>query len=224
MDQETENKVIAAAAPAKTTPKKRPARPKINRKLTPEQRAEAAALWRAGSVTLDDLSKKYGKRPENFSRLFRAMGIVKGSAVAETEKRVADELAGRVATAVAKELERISVVKDQHFAMSSALAKIAFSEITRARQAGLKLDSLKDTMMTLKLAGEVIGTSRKELYALLRVEDHDKEQELDELPELQVRELSNDQILQMQASQPVDELDDAGFDDNVVIEDGQEGV
>ena len=69
--------------------------------------------------------------------------------------------------------------------MSSALAKIAFAEITRARTAGLKIDSLKDTMMTLKLAGEIVGNARKELYALLRVEEHEKEKELDDLPELQ---------------------------------------
>ena len=209
--------------PAKPAAKKRPARPKINRKLTPEQRAEAAALWQAGSVTLDDLSKKYGKRPENFSRLFKQMGLVKGSAVAETQKKVAEELSNRVASDVARELERIAQVKDQHYSMSSALAKIAFAEITRARQAGLKIDSLKDTMMTLKLAGEIVGNSRKELYALLRVEEHEKDKELEDLPELQVRELSQDQILEMQAAQPIEELEDAGFDDDIVTGDPEEG-
>ena len=195
-----ETKAETAAAPAAKTPaKKRPARPKINRKLTPEQRAEAAALWRAGSVTLDDLSKKFGKRPENFSRMFRAMGITKGSAVAETEKRIAEEVASRAASKVSRELERIETMKEQHFQMSSSLAKIAVAEITRARQAGNSLASLKEVMLTLKLAGEVVGNARKELYALLRVEEHDKESELEDLPELQVRELSQDQILEMQS-------------------------
>ncbi|QFZ84613.1 hypothetical protein GFK26_18470 [Variovorax paradoxus] len=227
MTKTEETKAETAAAPAAKSPaKKRPARPKINRKLTPEQRAEAAALWRAGSVTLDDLSKKFGKRPENFSRMFRNMGIVKGSAVAETEKKMAEEVAARAASNVSRELERIATMKDQHFQMSSSLAKIAFAEITRARQAGLKLESLKDTMLTLKLAGEIIGNSRKEQYALLRVEEHDKDTELEDLPELQVRELSQEQILEMQSRQPIDELDDAGFDDgagDVVLGEPEEG-
>ena len=200
------------AAPARKRRAPSPTRPKINRKLTPEQKAEAAALWRAGSVTLDDLSKKYGKRPENFSRLFRKMGIVKGSAIAETAARVAEEVAKKAGDNVAKELERLQKVKDEHFAMSSALAKIAFAEITRARQAGTKIDSLKDTMMTLKLAGEIVGTSRKELYAILRAEMHDDETDADDLPELQVAELTPDQITQMQAA-PVE------FDDDGILED-----
>ena len=199
-----------APKPAK---KARPARPKINRKLTPEQRAEAAALWQAGSVTLEDLSKKYGKRPENFSRLFRSMGITKGSAVAVTAAKVAEVVAKKAGDSVAREIERLEQVKDQHFAMSSALAKIAFAEITRARQAGTAIAALKDTMLTLKLAGEIVGNSRKELYALLRAEKHDEERESDELPELQVHELTQEQILEMQAAPQVDDLDDLGLDD-----------
>mgnify|MGYP007003618141 FL=1 len=157
--------------------------------------------------------------------MFRAMGITKGSAVAETEKRIAEEVASRAASKVSRELERIETMKEQHFQMSSSLAKIAVAEITRARQAGNSLASLKEVMLTLKLAGEVVGNARKELYALLRVEEHDKESELEDLPELQVRELSQDQILEMQSRQPIDELDDAGFDDgDVILGEPEEGT
>jgi hypothetical protein len=227
MTEKPEETKGAAPAPAAKKSAKKP-RPKINRKLTPEQRAEAAGLWRAGSVTLEDLSKKFGKRPESFSRMFRSMGLVKGSAVAETQKKVEEEVQKSVASNVAKELERIATMKDQHFQMSSALAKIAFQEITRARQAGNKIESLKDTMLTLKLAGEIVGNARKELYALLRVEEHDKDHELEDLPELTVRELTQDQIVEMQAVSPVDEMGELGFgDDDMVItgeDDAQGGV
>lgn len=221
MSKTTEDPTVsapAAAAPAATKPAKaaKKPRPKINRRMTPEQRAEAAALWRAGSVTLDDLSKKYGKRPENFSRMFKAMGIAKGSAVAAAAAKVEETVAAHAVKAVSKELERIEQMKDQHFTMSSALAKIAFAEITRARAAGLKIEALKDTMLTLKLAGEIVGNARKELYALLRVEEHEKDKELEDLPELEVRELSQAQIAEMQAAPAVDEMGDMGLDDMVI--------
>lgn len=218
-----ENTKASAPAPPPAAKKgaKKP-RPKINRRLTPEQRAEAAALWQAGSVTLDDLSKKFGKRPENFSRLFKQMGIAKGSAVAKAEAAAADAIANSVAKRVSEELQRIEVMKDQHFKMSSAIAKIAFAEITQARQAGTKIENLKDTMLTLKLAGEIIGTARKEQYALLRVEEHDKDKELEDLPELEVRELSQAQINEMQAAPSADEIEDLGLGD--VIEDDEGGA
>lgn len=170
------------------------------RKLTVSQRAEAAALWRTGTVTLEDLGKKFKKRPEAISRILRSMGAVKGEGAVEAAKKIADEIESKTLSSVAETIKKIHTTKDEHYRMSRGLAQLAWSEIVRARQAKLPLESLKDVMMTLKLAGDVIGNSRKEIFDLLNVEKHDKSFELEELPELMIRELTNVEILQLQTN------------------------
>lgn len=68
--------------------KKKPKKPVTYRQLTVAQKAEAVALWRTGSVTLEELGKKYKKHPETLSRLFTRMGIEKGSGAAEAVRKV----------------------------------------------------------------------------------------------------------------------------------------
>ena len=215
---------MTAAKKTSAKPKKTP-RPVLHRKLTIEQRAEAAALWRAGSVTLGDLSKKYGKRPETFSRMFKLMGLVKGSAAVETAKKLAAALAAASVSSVSVEVSRIAAMKDEHFKFSSFLAKTAMGEIFRARTAGLDLAGLRETMLTLKLAGEVVSNSRKELYALLRVEEHDLQAEIEDLPELSVAELTPEQVAQMQAADIQEEIGiGRDLDDLITTEDPAEGL
>ena len=187
------------------------------RKLTPSQKAEAAALWRSGTVTLEDLAKKFKKRPEGFSRLFKRMGIEKGGATEDVEKRVKKieaEVEARIVSSVDETLRKIQLAKDDHYKYSSGLAKLAWSELVRARQAGIDIGGLKEVMATLKLAGDVIGGARKELFEVLNVEKHEKTEDLQDLPELTVRELTGSEILQLQ-SQSNDEMgleEDTGAD------------
>lgn len=166
-------------------------------RLTPAERAEAAALFRSGTVTLEDLSKKFKKRPEAFSRLFKRMGIEKGSVAVEAAKKVEEAAEIHVVTDLQETLRKIKKTKDDHYKMAQGLAMIAWQEIARARTAGVALETLKDTMVTLKLAGDVIANSRKELFSVLNVEKHDQDADLDELPELTVRELTNNEIDQL---------------------------
>lgn len=173
-------------------------RPKIKRLLTTSQKAEAVALWRAGDITLDGLSKKFGKRPETFSRMFKRMGIEKGSAAAAAAKAMSDRVETRLLNDAEETMKRIAGVKDEHYKMSRGLAMFAWAELVAARKASLSIAGLKDVMATLKLAGDVIGNSRKELYALLNIEAKDSEVEVDDLPELMVRELSQDEIVKLQ--------------------------
>lgn len=188
--------------------KPKTARPSLHRKLSVAERAEAATLWRSGSVTLEDLARKFKKRPETFSRLFKKMGIEKGSEVAETEKRLAEEMRSKVVSSVEETLRRIGQIKDENFTMSRALGKMAFGEIARCREAGLPLHTAKDSLIALKIASEVVGNARKELFAILNVEAREKESELDELPELMVRELTSNEVDSLRSTSTDDGLDD----------------
>lgn len=183
------------------------------RNLTVAQKAEAVALWRSGTVTLEDLSKKFKKRPEAFSRLFKRMGIERGEAAAEAVKKIAEKVEAKTLSSVEETLKKINEAKSEYQLMSHGLAKLAWNELVRARQAKLDIASLKDVMATLKLAGEVIGNSRKEIFTILNVEKHEEKGELDELPELTVRELTPDEVNTMRSRNEEDDMG-AGFDES----------
>lgn len=195
-----------------TAAKKRPVRKTGVTKLTTSQKAEAVALWRTGDVTLEFLAKKFGKRPETFSRLFSRMGIKKGSEAAAAAAKIASTIESHKLTEVEETLNRIKKVKEDHYKMSTGLAQLVWAEIVRARKADLPLDKLKEVFASLKLAGEVISNSRKELYDLLGIEEADKRGDLDELPELTVRELTQGETEQLRnaASEEDALLGDAG--------------
>lgn len=173
--------------------------------LTPKEKAEAVSLWRTGGVTLQQLADKFKRRPETMGRLFKRMGIVKGSAIKDAADKL-DAAAIAAATSDQEEtLRRIRLAKDEHYRMSNGLAKLVWAEIVRCRQANLPLHSIKETMATLKLASDVIGNSRKELYTILQVDEADKKKEEDDLPELVVRELTENEVEQIQTGTETDE-------------------
>lgn len=178
-----------------------------DRSLTVAQKAEAASLWRAGTVTLDDLAKKFKKRPETFSRLFTRMGIEKGAGAAAAVKKAEEALAARIATEAEETLKRIAQVKDTHFKMSQSVAVMAFRELQQAKAAGVSIAGLKDTLSSYKLMSEILGNARKELYVLLSVEKFDEKEDDHDLPDLTVRELTQDEVAQLR-----DAPDDDGMD------------
>lgn len=178
------------------------------RGLTVAQKAEAVALWRSGDYTLEMLAKKFGKRREQFSRLFKRMGIEKGSGVAAATAKAVEAAEARASRDTEEVLQKIAKIKEQHLRMSTDIAKLAYAEILRARQAGLDMGTLKDVMATLKAAGEIVANARKEAYVVLDVEKHEKDEDLESLPELTVRELTNDEITQLQQAPGDDGLDD----------------
>lgn len=194
-----------------TEEKKKPSpkKPIVRRKMTVSERAEAVALWRSGTVTLEDLSKKFKKRPESLSRMFTKMGITKGAAEAEARaKLIAAAAEERVVSDVEKTLERIKLVKEENYGYARGLARYTMLQIKRAQEAGIDLATLKDTFGVLKLASEITGNCRKELYQILNVEKHEKGTELEELPELTIRELTNVEIDQLKNQ----DGDDMGLD------------
>lgn len=167
------------------------------RKLTISQKAEAVSMWRTGSVTLEDLARKFKKRPETFSRLFKAMGIEKGSGAEEATKRIVERAEERIVNKTAETLRKIEEAKQRHIAWADGIARLTWAEISKVRAAGTALSDVKDNILTLKIASEVMSNSRKEIYTLMEVEKHEKTQEMDDLPELTVRELTPNEVIQL---------------------------
>jgi DNA-directed RNA polymerase subunit F len=173
--------------------------------LTVHQKAEAIALWRSGAVTLAQLSEKFKKRPETFSRMFTRMGVSKGSTLTDAAAKLEKKIEERVLSETEQTLKRLSAAKLEHFNYANGLSRIAWGQLRKAVEEKIDIASLKDVMATLKLAGDVIGNSRKELFAVLNAEKYDAIEEYDDLPELTVRELTGNEIEQIQ-HQPIDDM------------------
>lgn len=174
-------------------------RRKGSRALTPAEKAEAVSLWRSGNVTLAELEKKFKRRPETFSRLFKDMGVKKGEAAAEVQEKVARQVEARMLNDAEETASRIAKAKDEHYRMSSGIAKLAWTEIAKARAENKPLSSLKETMQTLQLAASTISKSREEVWKVLQIEKFDENDEDNGLPELTIRELTHEEVKTMQA-------------------------
>lgn len=175
-------------------------RRKGSKALTPAEKAEAVALWRSGNVTLADLEKKLKRRPETFSRLFKAMDVKKGEAAAEVQEKIAQKVEARMLNDAEETASKIAKAKDEHYRMSSGIAKLAWSEIARARAENKPIASLKETMQTLQLAASTIAKSREEVWKVLQIEKFEEEDDDGNLPELVIRELTTDEVKDMQAA------------------------
>jgi hypothetical protein len=182
-----------------TEPTKKPAAKakKPVRRLTVSQRAEAIALWEAGEITLEGLAKKYGKSRQAFIRLFDKEGVKKGSKSAETTKRVTDAVEAGLTDNAAETAKRIRDTKEEHYRMSSTLAKLTWKIIADAQTKGEAIGTKLNDMKALQMASNVLKTVREERYAVLGLNEkvHDDDTPL---PDLVIRELTEEQIKIMQ--------------------------
>jgi hypothetical protein len=186
-------------------------RRKGSKALTPAEKAEAVALWRSGNVTLADLEKKFKRRPETFSRLFKAMDVKKGEAAAEVQEKIAQKVEARMLNDAEETASRIAKAKDEHYRMSSGIAKLAWSEIAKAKAENRPLSTALETMKTLQLAASTISKSREEVWKILQIDKFDEDDEDGSLPELVIRELTTDEVKGMQsAAAPGDDMDIEG--------------
>jgi hypothetical protein len=176
------------------------------RRLTPAQWAEAEAQWAAGTVTYDDLVAKYGCAMSTFERHFKKHHIVKGSAAAATRKAVEDRLVAASVDEATILAARIKETKEQHYVMSSNLGKLIWNELLEAKKAGNPVSSVINNLKALDLAATGLKKVREERWAVLGLDRPDAV-DPDEVPELQITELTADQI-QALRDRDHDEMDD----------------
>ena len=177
------------------------------RKLTLNQKAEVAALYHSGSYSVADLAKRFGKHCSTITNILKTMGVKKGGGFEDAAKKIVEKMEERALTDREVMMQKIVKAKEEYYLMNSALAKMVWNEIKQEKgKEDSDLGRLKDSMTALKIASDLIGNSRKEVFTILNVERFDKERTNDELPELTVRELTNKEIAQLQYQAPDDEI------------------
>lgn len=211
------------------TDKAKPAKKDVSKfkRLTSSQKAEAIALWRSGAATLDDLSKRFSKTQETFSRLFTKEGIKKGESAdrhaTKVEKKVEDAIfddAGEMA-------RRIKEVKEETYKTSRGLTKLIWNEIVSANRDKRQVSTTMSNLKALEKAGQALRIAREETYVALGIADGEKDDDAT-IPELKVQELTAADILEIQRKQNEEEsqendegdglLDIADVDDIEVLQ------
>lgn len=216
----------------KKPPAAKPA--KSGTRLTPKQWAEAEALWESGEVTLDDLAAKFGKHKSNFSRHFDKLSIKRGSKAEAHKKKVHEAVTAAAVDDATVTAARIRETKEDHYKMSSSLAKLVWSEILTAKQGGHPLAVATANLKALDIAATSLKKLREERWAVLGLDKADFIDE-DGLPELTIQELTAEQLEELrnrdeadlglavgsavQVPEEIDRDDDEeSDDDDVVIE------
>ena len=175
---------------------KKPERRTGIKRLTSTQKAEAIALWKSGSVTLDDLAKKFKKDRGTFARLFREEGITKGETRAETERKVKEAVETALIDDAAELARRIKDTKEEHYKFAKGISTLAWSMVVKAQKEGTPYAVLLNDMKTLEMATRVFKMSREEKYSVLGIrEDDDNEDK--PLPDLVVQELTAQDIKEL---------------------------
>lgn len=162
-------------------------------RMTPRQWAEAEALWEAGEVTLDDLAARFDKDRSAFVRYFKKHGIVKGSRAAARKEEVKEAVAAAGIDEATVLANRIRETKEDHYKMSSALAKLVWAEVLTAKKDEKPFSAIKDNLKALDNAINVLMKARMERFAILGLDKDDYVDE-DGLPELVISELTAAQI------------------------------
>jgi hypothetical protein len=162
------------------------------RKLTEAEWLQVKVLWEFGTATLDDLSIRFGPSKESLRSKIRSEGWVRGSRAHEIAEATEASLKGQAA----KNVERISAMKEEFLRYDKAIVQLTMRELTKAAAAGTPLGNLKDTMTALQKAAAIISNMRDENFYLFGL--YDNEAAGEEIPELGITEYSPDEIAQLQ--------------------------
>lgn len=158
---------------------------------TPEDIAEALALREVGFTALA-ISQRLGISVRTLQRHFAAAGTRKGAAKAEVLQRAKDELMARITSDEAIKEEAARLVADD-LAHSLHLREIILVASEQMRAANLAEAAL--VMRAAAAYSTAIKNTSDIIRRSLRLKDLDND--MDELPELVVSELSQDEIAEL---------------------------
>lgn len=182
----------------KRRPKRPPGRPPHapGKHMTTAQQAEACALWAAGEATLADLAKRFRKHPDTLKKLFDRRGVKKGQTAAKVREAVTAAVAESMFDDVSVLAARVKETKETHYKLAEALTRLTHGTLAKAQQEGRAFGTIVNDMKALKAAAEILRITREERYAVLGLNEQ-KHHDDDELPDLVVKELTAEQIVEM---------------------------
>ncbi|AMB48275.1 hypothetical protein [Methylobacterium sp. AMS5] len=211
------------------------------KRLTPAEWAQIKELWELGTAEVNEICSRYGVKPASLRKRFLRYGVKKGSrahelatATAAAAKTTATAAAPVPAAKTAEQLsaERkhlIEKVRKEHTGYANNLVRAAMGRLADAQRHGRAFSTEDGNLKTIERAMKIVRMGRLEIFDLLNAHDEVDE---NELPELSIRNLTDEQIKALREKQEEDDGDlvedeDAAIvvdeDEAIVVEEGDDG-
>lgn len=169
---------------------------KTGKTLSPAEWAEIVEIVELGSFkSYEEIARKYGITAAGISKGLHKRGVTKGSR--------AHEVAARVRSTVLKEAEestlsalelrrmRIEETRRQNYDWQKMISAQIMGRLVSAQKEGRPFGSEAANIKALRWASAALATARQERFAVL---DAENEIDTNELPELRIRDLSEEEI------------------------------
>lgn len=216
-DHDASQDALPPAAPVKGH------RPSPGRKMAAVHWLEVISLARAG-VPVAKIAKSFKVKVSTIYRGLKKRGI--NIAGYQPIAAAVKESAERTAL-----VERIKATKDKDYRYIEFLQQLVMTTVGDAKRAHAPMASIADNVKALKLAIDAVGNGTKVKWVILGLDRENENADL-ELPELPVREMTNDEVAVMRDKQILDDeaIGDTGMgalddeDDDIVDETGSEDL
>lgn len=190
-------------------------KPVAKPRLTNRQWAQEEAMYAMGDTTQAAIAAKYSLTVQAVFQHMKRRGIKKGSKAVASSKAIEEGIQLAAVSEASVTAARIKETKEDHYKMASALSRLSWQEVLKAKQDGLPVSTATPNLRALDLASAVLKRLREERYAILGLDRHDFVDE-DALPELVISELTDEQIAKLHERD--DDFNEMQGDDNAVID------
>ncbi|MGZ8288201.1 MAG: hypothetical protein ACXW2U_07225 [Telluria sp.] len=187
------------------------------KETAPDVIGDALALREAGYTVLA-ISQRLGISVRSLQRHFAASGTRKGALKADVLQRAKDDLMARITCDQAIKVEAARLVADD------LAHSLHLREVILAASEQMKATNLEEAALVMRAAA-AYSTTIKNTSDIIRhsLRLKDLADDMDELPELVVTELSQDEIAELRRQPDADavlavDVTELDFDDNDIVE------
>ena len=185
------------------TPQKRGAR-----EVNEHEWGRLIALWEKGGISADDLSDSFNINKNSMLAGIKKRGGVYGRLAAEEARQVAKSSADDFQALI----QKANDTKREHYQYARNYALLAHKKVVQAEKGEISYAEADEHIKTLLNATKLSVEARKDRFAVLGLDRDDLV--LDELPTLEITEMTNEDI---EAIRRVQEARERNIEDGIEL-------
>lgn len=182
---------------------------KTSRRLTKTEWLEAEGYWKRAELTSQQIADKFGISKRAVLKHMSEAGIEHGSEAAAFEEAVERDLAHEAHERAKLAARRIEQTKEDHYKFAEQIAKLTMRELAQAQKDGRPFSSCEKNLKALNGAAKTLEITRRERWDILGI---DRIEDEDDFPELQIDDLTEEEIAEIQAGGDADPDDDGAIE------------
>jgi hypothetical protein len=163
--------------------------PSSKKKLPLAEWAQVVVLWESGSVTLSDLSDRFGISKGALHDGLKKRGSVKGSRAAEFATTTEDHLKSEAS----RKMEMVKTFRGEFHTYGDFIMKSTIKELQELlRESPRSAETKRRIFTSLKYSAEIYATIRDQKFHLFDL--YNEKEEDGQLPEITVVQYTEDEI------------------------------